>query len=313
MTTYAYDLAISAVQYDTILVAELVDRLTPRLRTTPVWVGHSTSVPSDASSTLLADSARVALVLHQRLWSHDLATQSDDAALRVRFRRRPESIRVVALDHSPLPEMWASLERCDFAAAGLNGVAQFALDAIAASEGSVRRALPEPEPPGEVPRGWSQAPPPYLAQPRAFSSLRRELDAITTESESHLQTARDRSTGRVVELHSIPHRMFARVDDMAISFSWVSGGLRSVSDGRLLVIEWGGVATQSKGMKALSSATAIRERVYHAESTGPDNWCWRGDEPHGRACSTANLVAEWFAAASIAMSDVTGGSATAVA
>jgi hypothetical protein len=313
MTTFAHDLAISAVPYDTILVGELADRLAPRLKTIPVWAGHGTSVPSDTTSTLLADSARVALVLHQRLWCHDLATQSDDLALRARLSRRPESVLVVTLDHSPLPDLLASAERCDFAAAGLNGVAEFALDAITASGGSVRRAAPEPEAPGEVKRGWSQAPPPYLAQPRAFSSLRRELDAIAAESESQLQDARGRSSDRTIELHSIPHRTFARVGDMAISFSWVAGGLRSVSDGRLLVIEWGGIPPQCKGVKALNAATAIRERVYQAESTGPDNWRWRGDEPNGRACSTANLVAEWFAAASIALSDASAVSASAVA
>lgn len=313
MTTFAHDLAISAVPYDTILVGELADRLAPRLKTTPVWAGHSTSVPSDDTSTLLADSARVALVLHQRLWCHDLATQSDDVALRVRLRDNPESVRVVTLDHSPLPDLLASAERCDFATAGLDGVAQFALDAITASGGSVRRAMPEPQAPGEVKHGWSQAPPPYLAQPRAFSSLRRELDAIATESESHLRDARVHLSDRLIEMHNIPNRMHARIGDMAISFSWVSGGLRAVSDGRLLVIEWGGIAPHIKGVKALNAATAIRERVYQAESTGPDNWRWRGDEPNGRACSTANLVAEWFAAASIALSDVTAASASAVA
>jgi hypothetical protein len=299
--TYAHEIVISAVPYDTMLVAELTERLAPRLRTVPVWASRSPSEPSGAASTLLADASRIALVLHQRLWRHDAATQSDHAALGERLRDRPESVRVVTLDDSPVPDMLSSADRCDFTADGLAGIAQFALDAVAGSGGVVRRAESEAPAAAQVRRGWSNEPPPYLTQLRAVSSLRRELDALTAQVEPRLQIEKAQPNDRVIELQSIPHRLFARVGGTAISFSWVSGGLGTVADGRLLVMQWAGIDAHSRGTAALKVGSVIFERVYRAESTGPDDWRWRTDEPNGRACSTANLVAEWFAGASASM------------
>jgi hypothetical protein len=197
--------------------------------------------------------------------------------------------------------MLASAQRCDFTADGLAGIAQFALDAVAGSGGVVRRAESEPPAPDEVRRGWSNAPPPYLTQLRAVSSLRRELDALTAQVEPRLQIEKAQPNDRVIELQSIPHRLFARVGGTAISFSWLSAGLGTVADGRLLVMQWAGIDAHSRGTAALKVGSVILERVYRAESTGPDDWRWRTDEPNGRACSTANLVAEWFAGASSSM------------
>ena len=238
MTTYAHEIAISAVPYDTMLVGELSERLAVRLRSAP----------------------------HQRLWRHDSATQSDHAALSERLRQRPESVRVVTLDESPIPEPFASIHRCDFAADGLDGVARFALDAVVTSGGVLRPSQPEPPLPAELQRGWSNAPQPYLTQLRAAASLRRELDALTTELEPRLQ-----------------------------------GGLGTVADGRLLVMQWGGIDAHMRGVAALKFGSVILERVYRPESTGPDDWRWRTDEANGRACSTANLVAEWYSGASASM------------
>ena len=300
MTNFSHDIAISAVSYDAMLVAELTERLASRLRTAPVWAGHSQAEPSGAAPTLLAESSRIALVLHQRLWRHDIATQSDHAVLSVRLRHHPESVRVVTLDDSPLPELLATPERRDFAVDGLEGVARFALEAIAGAGGSLRRAEPERPAATEEKAGWSNAPPPFLSQPRALLSLKRELDALAAVLEPQLQVGA-RAKDRVIELHSSPHRLLARVAGTAISFSWVPGGLGTVADGRLLVIQWMGVDAQHRGIEALKFGSPVHERVYRAESTGPDDWRWRTDELNGRACSTANLAAEWLAGASAAM------------
>ena len=88
MKSYAHDLAISAVSYDALLVAELEARLSPRLRTSLVWVGHSSFTGTDAGSMLIPDVSRIALILHQRLWRHDDLTSADDAVIRERVKRR---------------------------------------------------------------------------------------------------------------------------------------------------------------------------------------------------------------------------------
>jgi hypothetical protein len=75
-----------------------------------------------------------------------------------------------------------------------------------------------------------------------------------------------------------------------------------VAEGRLLVIEWEGVVTHSRGLSALRTATAGRERLYRAEAAGPDSWSWRADGPDGGAYSSPSVAGQWFAGALITAS-----------
>jgi hypothetical protein len=291
MTAFSYDLAISAVPYDAVFVTELMAELAPRLRTMPVWAGHAGQEPPAPHAMLVADQSRLALVLHQRLWRHDATTQADASVLRERVRERPESVCVMMLDDAPVPPWLSRVRTCDLRASGLAAVANFTADAIASSGGAVSRAA-APEAPPQAPPRWSEGPTPFLSQPRAHSALRHELDAIATELKAHIARRQPSPPDETFELHALPNRLIARFADRGISFSWIGGSLPSVTEGRLLVIEWRGVAPQIRGVAALKSATPMREQSYHAEGTSPETWRWRMDGPNGRAFSTVNLVAE---------------------
>ena len=104
----------------------------------------------------------------------------------------------------------------------------------------------------------------------------------------------------VAELHTLPNRLVLQIGATALSFSWVSGRMGTVADGRLLVIEWEGAVARRGGAGALSAAKAVRERIYRVEATDREGWRWRVDDPNGRAYSTANLAGEWLATALIA-------------
>jgi len=300
MTNFMHDLAVSAVPYDTLLVAELTNLLAPRLHLAPYWAGGKSHEAGDVTTCLLADSSRIALVLHQRLWGRDGVTTLDEGVLRDRIARHPASVLVVTLDDEVVPDWLAPAAHCSLCDIGLVGVSDFVLDAIVAAGGSTRAVAPAaPEPEGDVPKRWLEGPAPFLAQPRAHSALRRELDALATELKPLLRVEESFGTDRTIEIHSLPNRLIARLDDVGISFSWVPGRLGTVADGRLLVIQWKDVAAQARGISALKSATPGRERMYRAEASGPSDWCWRDGEVNGRASSTANLVAEWVAGASI--------------
>jgi hypothetical protein len=291
MTAFSYDLAISAVPYDAVFVTELMAELAPRLRTMPVWAGHGGQEPPALPAMLVADQSRLALVLHQRLWRHDATTQADASVLRERVRERPESVRVMMLDDAPVPSWLSRVQTCDLRSSGLAGVANFTADAIASSGGAVSRPA-APPPAAPPPMRWSEGPTPFLAQPRAQSALRHELDAIGAELKAHIARRQASEPDETFELHSLPYRFIARFADRGISFSWIAGTMPSVTEGRLLVIEWSGVAPQTRGVAALKSATPTREQLYRAEGTSPESWRWRMDGPHGRAFSTVNLVAE---------------------
>lgn len=298
MTTYLHDVAISAVAYDRVLVAELTGRLIPHLRVRPWWDdGHA---ERDALVSPLAEtSSRVALVLHQRLWGHDDVTRGHSPILQARVRCRPGSLVVAALDESPLPDWAAGVRAYTLSDLGVAGVADAVLDAMAGAGGVVLAPRPRttvdevPAPPWDAPRE-------FLNQARAHSALQRELDALSAELRPRLQVEEGDGSAHVVEFPARPNRRIARFDDVGVSFSWVPGAGGAVADGRLLVIEWGGLHRAKQGALAFIGATATRERVYRPEAHDPEAWRWRADEPNGRASATADLVGEWLSGALMA-------------
>src|SRR5262245_19176164 len=304
---YRYDLAISAVPYDVALVSDLLALLSLRLDAPAMWAGNgeptSEALAIDTPSPLHANASRVAVLLHQRLWGHDAATRLDDVALRERLQRRPDSVRVVLLDDHALPRWLEDVPHCDLTTEGVEGVGEFLSVAITASGGSLRRTSPLLDSTSETVHMWPFPPPPFLAQPRAFATLRRELDVLATELKPAGRANGANRADEAVELRELPNRLVLRLETVGLSFSWVTSPLSPVADGRLLVIQWEGVAPQTRGVAALKFATPVRERVYHVESTGPADWRWRADGPNGRASSTQNLAAEWLAGALLAIGE----------
>jgi hypothetical protein len=306
--TTTCDLAISAVASDHGFVAELIADIAQRLRTTPSW-RVATAVRADEPEPALdspveavvgiADS-RVVLVLHHHLWNHDEQMRRDELVLRQRISERPSSVCVIALDDIPLPKWLARAPHYDMTAGGRAGAADFVLNTIAAAGGAV---APKPVVSDAVaPSRWPEAPAPFLAQPRAQSALRHQLDALGEELESVVDRCKLEQPDRLFELQILPNRLVARLDDVAVSFSWLTSGSTSIADGRLLVIAWRDVATGVRGPAALKSAAMMHERSYAADGGTPDTWCWRGEDASRQAYSSADLAAAWIARISIARS-----------
>jgi hypothetical protein len=180
------------------------------------------------------------------------------------------------------------------------------IDAITDAGGSVNGPLVPQSPPEQSDRRWPEGPRPFLTQPRAFSMLRRELDALAAELKAKSQSRQSAPTDRAAEFQALPNRLVLRLEDVGVSFSWVAGRQGTVEDGRLLVMQWEGAAPRLRGASAMSFSTAVRESVYRVESDGPERWSWRMDCPNGRACSTQHLAAEWIAGTSVSAGETAG-------
>lgn len=301
MKTFTHELAISAVPYDRLLVDELSRRISERLQAPPIWREPAQSEPAtDAgrhTTALLRKDARLALVLHQRLWRHDDATRADVQALRQRVHDDAASVRVVTLDAEPLPEWLAALPHCSLGAVGIDGVAAFAVDAVVACGGS---ALPAVTPkPSVAPWTWTDSSRPYLTQSRAVTALRREFEELGATLERHVRSPKVPEARPIASLHCAPHRITAQLDGVGLSFSWLPGRDGTVADGRLMVIEWAGTVTAKPGMGAVQTARPVRERSYRAECTGPGTWRWRAEDAEGVRYTTEVLAAQWLAGASL--------------
>jgi hypothetical protein len=296
VTKIQCDLAISAVASDAEFVQEFAAEIATRLHTAPFW--RCAPALSDEATALSAHRSRVALVLHQQLWQHDPETQREAAYLRERVGHRSGSVSVLTLDATPVPGWLAGAPKYDLATAGRSGAVEFVVNAVASEGGCVKPATHAGE--SEPAARWPDPPPPFMSQPRAFTALRHEFDIIVAELESVVDDRRSAQPEHAFELQVLPHRAVARLGEVAISFSWVTGHGATVADGRLMVIAWRDVAHGIRGLDALRSAKPVHERVYRPEGGGPANWCWRADDLTGQPYSSANLAAQWIARASIA-------------
>lgn len=296
----ARDLAISAVPSDAAFVSELVKDVAQRLQTVPSW--PVTAEPDLLShlAPFAAETSRVVLVLYHHVWLHDETMQRDVPLLRERLEEEPTSVCVLALDATPLPPWLSSASRYDMADTGRVGVAEFVVEAVVAAGGSVGASPAADEAPAEARPRWPEPPAPFLSQQRAQSALRHELDALAEELETAVDESRAARPERTFEVQIVPQRLFARMDDVAVSFSWLTGRSSNVSEGRLLVIAWRDVAVGQRGLAALKSAAMIHERTYAADGDSPSTWRWRSEDSVAHPYSSANLVAEWMARASIA-------------
>jgi hypothetical protein len=302
MKAYEHDVAVSAVAYDSLLVAEIIRRLRPALSLPVVWSGHHEMLdPAPASS--LGD-ARIILVLLHPLWAHEPATAADSDPLRQRVRKDPKSVVVLTVDQTAVPA-WLDKAHChDLDAEGIDPLIESIMARVVKQGGSLVTMAPaEPV----APRYGYDEGPAFLDQSRAQNALRRELERMSDAIESRLDAETARDADAKVELSSAPNRFIARQGDLAISFSWLPGRLGGITDGRLLVIGWAGVGPSRRGTSVLASATQARETTYRVEATDAATWCWRSMQLNGRACSTSDLVGEWFDVSSLTQRDALEG------
>lgn len=305
MTTFTHDVAISAVSYDSLLVGDLFARLGLRLSAPVFWqtelADGSTEPRSDSTAASVFErSARIVVVLHQRLWGREGGTATDVEALRERVRAKQQrSICVVTLDREPVPAWLAGAPRLVMSELGVAGTVAAIANAVAASGAKVT-AAPAPETAEPVRTGpvWNEAQP-YMAQPRAQTALRRELDTLTTELATRVKSIGGDRTDGHVEFHSSPQRLVVQLGLVGLSLSWVAARSGNLADGRLLVIEWAGSITHGRGMGGAKTASPTREQLFRPEAKGPDDWCWRADGAGGTAYSSRNLAGQYFSSAAL--------------
>lgn len=306
MTGIIPDVAISAVSYDSLLVADLSARLATRVGSGVFWRADRADMrpdpaAGDAASSMMSDSARVVVVLHQRLWGRDGATAADALALRQRVRaKRHKTIRLVKLDQEPIPSWLKTAHVCAISDTGLDHVTTAVISGVVAAGGKV---LPAPAivpiQPVPVRPAWSEGHRSFMSQPRAQSALKREFDMLSTELAERVKFESDRLGDKQVEIHCAPQRLVVQLGPVGLSMSWMAGRSGNLADGRLLVIEWDGAITHRRTMGGLKTASPTREQLYRPEAKGPDDWCWKPEGGEGSSYSSRDLAGQCFTSANM--------------
>jgi hypothetical protein len=144
--------------------------------------------------------------------------------------------------------------------------------------------------------------PDFLDSHRALAVCAKEFDQLVDEI---VRLAGEVDTGAAeiaTEVRRSPNRCIVQLGPVALTISWLRSGAETISDGRLLVIEW--VGTVGRGPTRLpertverrpavaerAPATIAREVVLLAEATNADNWRWRREDG-GRASYSSTELA----------------------
>jgi hypothetical protein len=306
VTEFTHDVAISAVSYDSMLVADMTTRFARRIGPAVFTRSKGDELPADSSADTTAagvmrDSARIVVVLHQRLWGHDAATAADAVALRERVKdKRHKSIRVVRLDDAPMPSWLRTAHHCAIGADGVDPVCDAVIAGVVAAGGdAMAKPVVVAVEPAPVRPVWSEGQPTYMAQPRAHTAFKREFETLTTELAERVKFESDRLGDKQVEMHTAPSRLVVQLGPVGLSMSWVAGRSGNLSDGRLLVIEWDGAITHGRAGGGAKTASPVREQLYRPEAKGPDDWCWRPEGVEGSAYSSRNLAGQCFTSANM--------------
>lgn len=298
MSVSTHDVAISAVSFDSLYVAELAAALAPRLRTKillmdpiddPALDGPKVSAPVAGLS-----EARLVVVLYQRLWGRIDPTRAHVETLRERIRTAPDSVLVVAVDGTPIPAWLSAAPGFEASVSGPDTVVDAVVHRLA--ELGVATRTPRTVKDDSAPEvaTWSGGGAPFLASARATTSLRRELEVLSVVLSRELGIA-GRGLSRSQKLFVTPERIVAQLGSIGLSFSWLATPGAPVGKGRLMVVQWDGVVSHAPGMGALRTARAVHECVYCPEATAQTEWRWRATAPSGGVYRSSTLVEQWLA------------------
>ena len=144
--------------------------------------------------------------------------------------------------------------------------------------------------------------PDFLESHRALAVCAKEFDQLVDEI---VRLAASVETGNVevqTEVRRSPNRCIVQLGPVALTISWLRSGADTISDGRLLVIEWVGVVGRGamrlpeRGLERHPTgpervpATISREVVLVAAATNAENWRWRREDSARVSYSSTELA-----------------------
>ncbi len=139
---------------------------------------------------------------------------------------------------------------------------------------------------------------PFLGSARAQSVCVRELDRLATSIADRLAASDDMLQGTTAELRRSPGRCIVQVGPVALTMSWVRGNVDTVSNGRLMIVEWRGMVgrpnaaspEQRVASRASIPAKVVHETVLVADATSERDWLWRREDAEGIAFASPDLA-----------------------
>ena len=131
----------------------------------------------------------------------------------------------------------------------------------------------------------------FLDSHRALAVCAREFDRLADDVSKRVLDLEDEAKGLKADVKRSPGRCIVQLGPVALTISWLRTRGETVSQGRLLIVEWNGTVGANGAQEYVNgvptvavtqTAKVVRETVFVAEASDEKSWTWRREGKNGR-------------------------------
>lgn len=131
----------------------------------------------------------------------------------------------------------------------------------------------------------------FLDSHRALAVCAREFDRLADDISRRVSDLEDEAKGLKAEVRRSPGRCIVQLGPVALTISWLRTRAETVSQGRLLIVEWNGTVGANgqqeyvNGVPTVAvtqTAKVVRESVFLPDASDEKSWTWRREGKYGR-------------------------------
>lgn len=124
----------------------------------------------------------------------------------------------------------------------------------------------------------------FLDSHRALAVCAREFDRLADDVAKRVMDLEDEAKGLKADVKRSPGRCIVQLGPVALTISWLRTRGETVSQGRLLIVEWTGTVGANGAQEYVNgvptvavtqTAKVVSEAVYMAEASDEKSWTWR--------------------------------------
>jgi hypothetical protein len=141
----------------------------------------------------------------------------------------------------------------------------------------------------------------FLDSHRALAVCAREFDRLADDIAKRAGDLEDEEKGLKVDVRRSPGRCIVQLGPVALTISWLRTRAETVSQGRLLVVEWKGTVGANGAQEYVNgvptvavtqTAKVVRELVFIADANDEKSWTWRREGKTGRKAYKSTELAK---------------------
>src|SRR6185295_5496255 len=131
----------------------------------------------------------------------------------------------------------------------------------------------------------------FLDSHRALAVCAREFDRLADDVSKRVMDLEDEAKGLKADVKRSPGRCIVQLGPVALTISWLRTRGETVSQGRLLIVEWTGTVGANGAQEYVNgvptvavtqTAKVVSETVYLAEASDEKSWTWRREGKNAR-------------------------------